>query len=131
VLQTLTGSTLTTATEFVASDPASSMLYHYNMVIACPDAPTTTFRFEAYAVFEISGQTVVGKSGGNSDPSAFAAVSGFLQSTPGKHDQNATVGDVANWALKNSGVVDSKGNVQWSNVGSYVAAAGKVVSALL
>lgn len=131
VLNTYTGSTSTTSAEFVSSDPAFAMLYHYNMIIACPDASQTTFRFECYAVFEISGKTVTGKSGGNSDPNAFSAISGYLQSSPGKHDQKGTVGDVASWAMKQSGVMDGKGNVQWATVGNYAAAAGKAIATLL
>lgn len=89
----------------------------------------TVCRFEAYAVFEVVGTTITGRSPGCSDPVAFQAASNFIQRTPGSTQLHGTARDALVYLGQQAGYVSKNGDVQYGSLikdsMSAVAAAAK------
>lgn len=89
----------------------------------------TVCRFEAYAVFEVVGTTITGRTPGCSDPVAFQAASNFIQRTPGSTQLHGTARDALVYLGQQAGYVSKNGDVQYGSLVkdslSAVAAAAK------
>jgi hypothetical protein len=124
------------ANAYLSGDMGYGPWYGMNMVAICSGGCTggaggtaTSFRFEAYAVFEIVGQAITGRGPGVSDPIAFQAASNYIQRTPGSTQINGTAKDALTYLGQQLGYVTPKGDVQYGSLVkdsmSAVAAAAK------
>jgi hypothetical protein len=127
-LQTM-GLTQNEASDYIATDPSMAPWYSYNMIAFAPGSAdgtsSGTYRYEVYAVFELSGRTVTGKQPGCSDPVAYQAAANWIQRTPGSTQVPSSARDALRYLGQSLGYVTPEGNVSW---GAVVNTATKAAS---
>jgi len=108
------------AIAYLAGDMGYAPWYSSNMcaiVLGGSSGTTATVcRFEAYAVFEVVGTTVTGRSAGCSDPIAFQAASNYIQRTPGSTQLYGSAKDALTYLGQQSGYVSKNGDVQYGSL---------------